>query len=219
MPEESQALVRFEPGWVEDGVSEDGLPRYREIVRIIKSVPPYTQVDYVATEQDFDENPGPYQAFQREQGARLLKPADDGFPLALWPVISPAQFKALAVRDVSTIQQLAKLGGRPDLPGASRRPQCDRSSRSRSPRDRARRTGERAPRRSGRAPGCPGGSRPRRRSARLGWRRTPPAGSRRPPRGRARRGRSQRPRSQGSEAESRGRSTRPPDFTSPHEVR
>lgn len=117
MPEESQALVRFEPGWVEDGVSEDGLPRYREMVRIIKSVPPYTQVEYVATEADFDENPGPYQAFQREQGARLLKPADDGFPLALWPVISPAQFKALAARDVSTIQQLAKLSGRADLPG------------------------------------------------------------------------------------------------------
>lgn len=117
MPEESQALVRFEPGWVEDGVSEDGLPRYRETVRIIKSVPPYTQVEYVATEQDFDENPGPYQAFQKEQGARLLKPAEGGFPLALWPVISPAQFKALTVRDVNTIEQLAKLAGRTDLPG------------------------------------------------------------------------------------------------------
>ena len=117
MPEESQALVRFTPGFVEDGVSSDGLPRYREIVRIIKSVPPYTQVEYVATEADFDENPGPYQAFQKEQGARLLKPTEEGFPLALWPVISPAQFKALSVRDVSTIQQLAKLAGRPDLPG------------------------------------------------------------------------------------------------------
>jgi hypothetical protein len=117
MPEESQALVRFTPGWVEDGVSEDGLPRYREIVRIIKSVPPYTQVEYVATEQDYEENPGPYQAFQKEQGARLQKPTEDGFPLALWPVISPAQFKALAARDVSTIQQLAKLVGRADLPG------------------------------------------------------------------------------------------------------
>lgn len=117
MPEESQALVRFTPGWVEDGVSEDGLPRYREMVRVIKSVPPYTQVEYVATELDFEENPGPYQAFLKEQGARLQQPTEAGFPLALWPVISPAQFKALAVRDITTIEQLAKLAGRADLPG------------------------------------------------------------------------------------------------------
>lgn len=117
MPEESQALVRFIAGWAEDGVSEDGLPRYRDTVQIIKSVPPYTQVEYIATETDFDENPGPYQLFLKEQGARLQKPKEGGFPLALWPVISPAQFKMLSARDIFTIEQLAKLRHDPAMPG------------------------------------------------------------------------------------------------------
>jgi len=117
MAEESQALVRFTQGWAEDGVSDDGLPRYRETVRIIKSVPPYTQVEYEATEQDFEENPGPYQLFLKEQGGRHLQPQNDGFPLALWPVISPAHFKMLAARDIVTIEQLAKLASRADMPG------------------------------------------------------------------------------------------------------
>jgi hypothetical protein len=117
MPEESQALIRFTAGWVEEGVSTDGLPRFRDTVRIIKSVPPYTQVEYEATEADFDDNPMQYQAFLREQGARLQAPAEGGFPLALWPVISPAQFKMLTARDITTIEQLSKL--RPDtaMPG------------------------------------------------------------------------------------------------------
>jgi hypothetical protein len=116
--EESQALVRFVAGWVEDGVSEDGLPRYRDTVRIIKSVPPFTQVAYEATEADFEENPGPYQLFQKEQGARLQAPSEGGFPLALWPVISPAQFKSLVARGITTIEQLSKLKGDHNMPGA-----------------------------------------------------------------------------------------------------
>lgn len=115
--EPSQALVRFVPSWAEDGVSEDGLPRYRETVRIIKSVPPHTEVYYEATEADFDDYPGPYQLFLKEQGARLQEPTKEGFPLALWPVISPAQFKALSARGVTTIEQLAKLRADQNTPG------------------------------------------------------------------------------------------------------
>jgi hypothetical protein len=117
MPEESQAIVRFVAGWAEDGTSEDGLPRYRETVRIIKSVPPLTQVQYEATEADFEENPGPYQLFLKEQGARLQQPVQNGFPLALWPVITPAQFKMLTARDINTIEQLAKLRADASMPG------------------------------------------------------------------------------------------------------
>lgn len=116
MPEESQAIVRFVAGWVEDGTSDNGLPLYRDSVQIIKSVPPYTQVQYEATEADYSEFPGPYQLFLKEQGARLQAPVEGGFPLALWPVISPAQFKTLAGRDISTIEQLARLRD-PALPG------------------------------------------------------------------------------------------------------
>ena len=110
--EESQALVRFTAGWAEDGISSDGLPRYRETVRVTKSVPPFTEVEYEATEQDFAENPGPYERFLKEQGARTQAATQTGFPLALWPVVSPAQFKALVARGVTTIEQLTALAGR-----------------------------------------------------------------------------------------------------------
>jgi hypothetical protein len=112
MAEESQALVRFAAGWAEDGISSDGLPSYRETVRVTKSVPPFTEVEYEATEQDFAENPGPYQRFLAEQGARVQQATHSGFPLALWPVVSPAQFKALTARGVTTIEQLMALAGR-----------------------------------------------------------------------------------------------------------
>lgn len=120
MAEESQALIRFKSGWAEDGVGEDGLPRYRETVRIVKSVPPLTQVEYEATARDFEENPQPYQLFMKEEGARLQRPSEAGFPLALWPVVSPAHFKMLAARDITTVEQLAKLADRgadPAMPG------------------------------------------------------------------------------------------------------
>lgn len=117
MAEESQALVRFIAGWVADGVSDDGLPRYRETVRVIKCVPPYTEIEREATDLDFEENPGPYQLFQKEQAARTLAPGQTGFPLALWPAISPAVLKMLSARDIVTVEQLAALTNRTDMPG------------------------------------------------------------------------------------------------------
>lgn len=119
MSDDNIALIRFKEGWAEDGVSEDGLPRYRPTVRIVKSVPPLTQVEYEATERDFEEYPGPYQLFQKEIEARAIEPSQHGFPLALWPVISPAMFKLLTMRDIVTVEQLAKFAGRRDgsVPG------------------------------------------------------------------------------------------------------
>lgn len=116
MAEESQALVRFTAGWATDGVSEDGMPRYRETIRITKSVPPYTEIEREATEQDFEENPGPYEVFQRQQAATRIEPGQHGFPLALWPVISPAMFKMLTAREIVTVEQLAKMATRTDMP-------------------------------------------------------------------------------------------------------
>lgn len=115
--EESQALIRFTAGWAADGVSEDGMPRYRETIRITKSIPPYTEVEYEATEQDFSDYPGPFEVFQRTQQAIKIEPGQAGFPLALWPVISPAMFKMLTAREVFTVEQLAKLSTRSDMPG------------------------------------------------------------------------------------------------------
>ena len=120
MAEETQALIRFVEGWAEDGISEDGMPRFRPTVRIIKSIPPFTQVDYEATEQDFADFPYQHQAFLKEHEAREMQPGEAGFPLALWPVISPAIFKMLSARDIVTVEQLAKLAGRTDAPGEIR---------------------------------------------------------------------------------------------------
>lgn len=119
MAEETQALIRFKEGWAEDGTGEDGLPRYRPTVRIVKSVPPFTQVEYEATQQDFDDYPEPYRLFMKEQGARVQQAGEAGFPLALWPVVSVAQFKMLTDRDITTVEQLAKYAGRRDstMPG------------------------------------------------------------------------------------------------------
>jgi hypothetical protein len=120
MAEESQALVRFVPGWAADGISDDGMPRFRETVRIIKSVPPYTEIEREATPSDFEENPGPYQLFLREQEGREMKPGERGFPLALWPVIGPAMFRMLSARNILTVEQLAALVASPDMPGEFR---------------------------------------------------------------------------------------------------
>ena len=52
--DENIALIRFERGWEADGSDpETGLPRYREVVEIIKSIPPLTEVRYAATDADF----------------------------------------------------------------------------------------------------------------------------------------------------------------------
>lgn len=112
MSEQTQALIRFKPGWERDGVSEDGLPRFRPTVRIVKEVPPLTRVEYLATDQDFDDYPGPYALFLKEEAARGQEPREDGFPLALWPAVNPAQFQALAHRDINTVEQLGKYADR-----------------------------------------------------------------------------------------------------------
>jgi len=118
------ALIRFVNDWVEDGVAEDGLPRYREAVKIIKAVPPLTELPpTLATEQDFEEYSGPYALFQKEQRAMKQVPTEGGgFPLALWTAITAADLKMLSARDITTIEQLARLAERPDpaMPGEIR---------------------------------------------------------------------------------------------------
>lgn len=110
MANDNIAIISFYEGWTEDGVGPDGLPMFREVVMIRKAVPPLTQVDYVATESDFEEFPEPYKLFLKSQGAR--KPAVKGYPLALWPAISTADFKSCSARDIVTVEQLAQLANR-----------------------------------------------------------------------------------------------------------
>lgn len=120
---DTPTLAHFFTGWADDGISKDGLPHYRETIKIRLARPPYLQLERVATEQDFYDYPGPYELFQKEQRSKKQSPTQAGFPLALWPVVSAAELAMLAARDVVTIEQLAKLAARrPDdgMPGELR---------------------------------------------------------------------------------------------------
>lgn len=105
---DTPTLVRFETGWAEHGSSEDGLPRYRETIKVIKERPPFLRVEREATEEDFEENVEPYRLFEKEQAAKAAKPTPTGFPLALWAAVGPAELKMLSARDIVTVEQLAK---------------------------------------------------------------------------------------------------------------
>lgn len=108
---DAPTLVRFEAGWEEDGLGKDGLPNCREVVKIQLDRPPYLSITRTATEVDFDDYPEPYLLFQKDQASR--KPKDrEGYPLAYWPVVNPAELRMLAARDVYTVQQLGRLAAR-----------------------------------------------------------------------------------------------------------
>lgn len=118
---DTPTLIRFVSGWAEDGIGKDGLPSFRETVKIIKSRPPYLQIEQVATEEDFLEYEAAYKLFQKEQAALKTPSREGGFPLALWPAVGAADLKMLAARDVVTVEDLAKLAGRRDeMPGQLR---------------------------------------------------------------------------------------------------
>jgi hypothetical protein len=105
MPDEIDALVKFSAGWAQDGTGEDGLPLYRETVNITLAKPPYTRVDREATEDDQENFPGPWKLFQKSAEAR--KADVEGYPLALWAAIDPAEFQMCVARDIYTVEQLA----------------------------------------------------------------------------------------------------------------
>lgn len=114
---DNPTLVRFYVGWSDTGETNDsGLPNYRETVMIQLDRPPYLSVTREATEEDIDDHPEPYRLFEREQKAKKTKPTSGGFPLALWPVINEFHLKMFAAKDIYTVEQLAKLAKRKDMP-------------------------------------------------------------------------------------------------------
>jgi hypothetical protein len=108
---DTPTLVRFIIGYTPDGISEDGMPIYKEVVKIVLSRPPYLEVTEVATEDHFEEHRDAYRLFQKEQ-AGLKKTGEDGYPLVMWPAINPADLQSCLVRDIHTVEQLAKHASR-----------------------------------------------------------------------------------------------------------
>jgi len=108
---DTPTLVKFHKGWVQEGLGKDGLPLYRDRLMITKSRPPLLRLDLEATDDDIAEWPEPYALFQKEEAGRKTNEVE-GYPLSLWPACSEAEYRILAVRDIYTVEQLAKLAGR-----------------------------------------------------------------------------------------------------------
>lgn len=103
---DTPTLVRFSSGWERDGNGPDGLPKFRETVRVRMDRPPFLSLEREAEEQDFIDHPGPYELYRKATDARK---EIVGYPLVLWPACPPHVFQMCAARDINTVEQLAQL--------------------------------------------------------------------------------------------------------------
>jgi len=104
--DEVDALVSFFESWVQNGVGEDGLPLFEQRVMIRKAKPPLLMVEEAASDEDQEYFADAWRHFQKSRRVRDLEVK--GYPLAFWPVISPADLQSLVVRDIVTVEQLAE---------------------------------------------------------------------------------------------------------------
>jgi hypothetical protein len=103
---DTPTLVRFYSGWERDGNGPDGLPTFRETVRIRLDRPPFLSVEREAEDVDFLDHPQPYDLYKKTCEARK---EIVGYPLTLWPACPPHIFQMCAARDIHTVEQLAQL--------------------------------------------------------------------------------------------------------------
>ena len=103
---DTPTLVRFYAGWQRDGNGPDGLPLFRETIRVRMDRPPYLGIEREAEEEDFTDHPGPLELYKKTNEARK---AVVGYPLVLWPACPPNIFEMCAARDIHTVEQLAQL--------------------------------------------------------------------------------------------------------------
>jgi len=106
---DTPTLVRFSSGWERDGNGPDGLPKYRETIRVRMDRPPFLSIEREAEEADIADHPGPFELYRKTCDARK---EIVGYPLALWPACPPHIFQMCAVRDIHTVEQLAQLVSR-----------------------------------------------------------------------------------------------------------
>lgn len=114
---DNAALVTFYQGWADTHVvSKDGFPAYTDTIMVSIDRPPLLHLERVATKDDFRDHPEEFAAFQAIAKARR-NTGEDGYPLVYWPAATAAEVKMLAVRNISTVEDLAKLAGNRDIPG------------------------------------------------------------------------------------------------------
>lgn len=112
---DTPTLARFYASWKHGGTGTDGMPVYYETIMIRLDRPPYLSVQREAEQVDYDDHPQAFEMFKREQASRKVTLAE-GYPLTLWPACTEPLFKMLADRDVHTVEQLAKLAKKQDMP-------------------------------------------------------------------------------------------------------
>jgi hypothetical protein len=117
MADENIALVYFKRGYALDGMSKDGMPAYRPVIKIHKEVGAHTKVDYVATEEDFEQFKEEYGLFVKAEKANATPVSSDGYPLSLWPSCPPHILQMCSARGITTVEQLAKIAKKRDAPG------------------------------------------------------------------------------------------------------
>jgi hypothetical protein len=105
------AFAKFEDGWEQDGASANGMPKFRPVLIIRLSKPPYLQVRREATDEDIEHYAEPYKLYQKLKAGRDISEVT-GYPLALWAAITVAEFEQLIGHGIITVEQLAKIGER-----------------------------------------------------------------------------------------------------------
>lgn len=105
------AFAKFEDGWEQDGVSKSGMPTFKPRLYIKLSKPPYLEVRREAEEEDLELYSEPYKLYQKQKAGRDVDQID-GYPLALWPALSKAEFEQLIAHGITSVEQLAKIADR-----------------------------------------------------------------------------------------------------------
>lgn len=115
---DAPALITFSEGWVNSNtMSPDGFPVYEEIVTIVVERPPLLKTPpRRAMPEDFRDHKAEYEDFLLNQKSKK-NTQEEGYPLVYWPAATAAAIQMLAVRNVTTVEGLAKLAGSRDLPG------------------------------------------------------------------------------------------------------
>jgi hypothetical protein len=103
---DTPTLVRFYSGWERSGNGPDGLPCYRETIRVRMDRPPFLSIEREAEDADIADHPEPFDLYRKTCGARK---EIVGYPLALWPACPPHIFQMCAARDIHTVEQLAQI--------------------------------------------------------------------------------------------------------------
>ena len=106
------AYAKFEDGWEPTGeVGKDGMPAYQPRLMIRFSKPPYLDTKREAEDSDIEQYSEPYKHYLKLKAGRDIDKTE-GYPLALWPAITKAEFEQLVAHGIITVEELAKLVSR-----------------------------------------------------------------------------------------------------------